>query len=55
MVKENRKVVEMGKTQGLVRITHAKKDLVYFMENMLGWKLQSFHKDFIKKLEKKDG
>ena len=53
MVEEKSKVIKIEKTPMSVRLFHVKKDLVYFLENMLGWKLQPYQKDFIKDWRKK--
>ena len=54
MVEKKRKIIEIGETQGLVRFTHMKRSLLYFVENALGWKLYPYQKDFLKKVKEKE-
>ena len=46
------KIVEIGKTQIEVRLTHSKRNLIYFVENILRMKLLPYQEKMIKEIEK---
>ena len=42
------KVINIGKSKTEVQLTHAKKSAVYFIKNILGYKLLLWQEKFIK-------